>query len=399
MGPEDNPCLAYAYSHAGFNGGFDMLDRPALRAESQPDGRASFNVYAVHSLFSTLLGDVVFALEGSNGHYLPHENSPHGGATFLYIPAGHYKLKSESVPDKFYTPSDVDIIVSNVGEATAEGMPADGYAVSLYPRGISIRKTDRFGRPLTGGLFSLSMLGKQPRFGLAINGVISFCKLPPGAYWLRENAPPCGYLRDRTNRVLIIRPDGSYSINGLGPNEAYWVNFPENTADFGIRLVGQPALANKEFILYVNRTNCEAVKGVVDSRGIVNFYNVDPGKYELLERRTDSSGDYYPIAYIVVTFSGSVSALDEFCVGSSRAEVVWQEVTHHEESTDVGEDDVSMFPDVCELIMSIQRTMNEWLAQTARSDPQPERSEYDLLNKYLARSAGKARLSRSGRSS
>ncbi|MDR0395941.1 MAG: prealbumin-like fold domain-containing protein [Oscillospiraceae bacterium] len=276
-------------------------------------GAASFIVYPVNAWFSTVVSNAAFSLKGW-GRTVEGFRIPQGGLWFRDVPEGKYSLVQTHPAHGYGSSPDIPVTVDKDGRAFIDGEDADGYRVPIPPVGIHIRASDTLGQPLTGGTYALAAktTGQNPgqaeelaRYARAEQGIIRFPKVKPGMYTLRETTPPYGYHAMPRERLTLVPQSGLPRVEGLEPTEFVLVNPPLRSASVSVWIERAPgvntAMSYGLFVLYNGRKTARAVP---DSRGVLDFTNVEPGIYVIRPERSKARAGFGAEALLRVAMDG-----------------------------------------------------------------------------------------------
>lgn len=176
-----------------------------------------------------------FRIEGTSAYgndiLLYASSNDYGVVEFKDIEYGIYHLKEVGTPDN-YIPNEKEytVIVDDKGNVGIENSTMDKQGnVIIYNEPyhtIQVSKQSSYDDSLLpGATFSLKGSSND---GTSVNmtatsqdnGLVTFNKLKAGNYILQETSAPAGYNLDTNKYTVVLKNDGTYTINGLEKNDS-----------------------------------------------------------------------------------------------------------------------------------------------------------------------------------
>ena len=174
-----------------------------------------------------------------------------------------------------------------------------GYCICRAPVSFIFRKIDGLtGKPLPGAVFALRDRRKIIASAVSdMRGLVFFCDIPFGKYFLRETNAPAGYETEFREYAVKISSRGFVCINGIPSCCFCFANTPQKSCfylSFTKIAVSQPSLIKKgsttmatplQGAIFVLRDSDGTVllTATSDASGVVALGNVSPGIYTLDE--------------------------------------------------------------------------------------------------------------------
>jgi uncharacterized surface anchored protein len=250
--------------------------------------RFSFSVTKVDSVTGQGLFGATFGLFAGGVLVAEATSNRNGTLTFDNILPGVYTLQEITPPPGYFPNTTVFTVVVNPdGTVVIDGLPAEGFTIpnELLAFTFSVTKIDAVtGAPLAGAVFGLfEGLFQVAEAVSDINGLLTFSRITPGTYTLRETVPPPGYLLNPTVFTVVVNPDGTVTIDGLPaegftiPNTAIRFSFSITKVD---AITGQ-VLPGAIFGLYSG--GVLVAEALSNPNGTLTFNNIPPGGYTLQE--------------------------------------------------------------------------------------------------------------------
>lgn len=170
---------------------------------------------------------------------------------------------------------------------------------------FEIKKTDKEAKALAGATFTLTKDGKEVAKGTSDeNGKISFEKLEPGEYELKETNAPTGYAPIKTTWKVTVAEDGTTTITENNPSEdgnssvtddkhptlTVKNEKSENKGKFTITKKAEGENGGEGDLLpgatfELRQGDKVIAKGTSDEQGNITFENLEPGTYTLVETK------------------------------------------------------------------------------------------------------------------
>jgi hypothetical protein len=180
---------------------------------------------------------------------------------------------------------------------------------------LNFKKVDGFGQPLANvgfGLFAAKTGGESlyPVATSNASGQVTFAKIAPGTYWLRETVIPNGYQIADPIQVTIAK-DGTVTWPATHAKPGVVVN---PLKDFTVELLKEATdktrLAGAEFA--IKQGNDEVARGQTDANGHTDFgaAKLKPGTYTLHEIKAPKG--YLPLAghfEFTITRTGDITGV------------------------------------------------------------------------------------------
>lgn len=176
-----------------------------------------------------------FRIEGTSAYgseiLLYASSNAYGVVEFKDIEYGIYHLKEVVTPTN-YIPNQKEytVIVDDQGHAGIENGTVDKQGNTIIYNEpyhtIQISKQSSYDDSLLkGAVFSLkgsSNVGTKVDMTSTSqdNGLVTFDHLEAGSYILQETSAPAGYNLDATKYTVVLKNDGTYTINGLQKNDS-----------------------------------------------------------------------------------------------------------------------------------------------------------------------------------
>ena len=190
------------------------------------------------------------------------------------VTPGRYTFREILAPEGYeLNKAEMSFSVDKDGNIIGETVIRDDYT-RFY-----LLKLDESGRPLAGVEFGLITGSGEPLFIAASDekGIVTFEKIPYGAYSIVETNPLPGYIPDKTSVQITL--DGTF-VNPTLPL-ATIVNRPNTVWLKKVDQDGQP-LAGAEFVL-CNEYGDRVQTAVSDRNGVVRFNRIPYGSYTIRE--------------------------------------------------------------------------------------------------------------------
>ncbi|WP_025730223.1 SpaA isopeptide-forming pilin-related protein [Atopobacter phocae] len=195
---------------------------------------------------------------------------------------------------------------------------------------IIILKTDQFDQPIekdnpaTFGIYNTKNALIQ-RESSKDRGLIEFKKLAPGNYTLKEIEAPNGFELSKTIYQLILKEDGTYTINGKdysNENPFHVVNHKKLSIHIKkIDKESKTSLAGAVFKLESVDKKYNVTIGGNDNVNQFNFEGLEPGNYVLTETKAPKGHlKIAPIEFNLKSLNGSTEI--NFTKNSQTAKVV-----------------------------------------------------------------------------
>lgn len=245
-----------------------------------------------------------------------------GQMTFCCVPPGHYQLKELQAPAGYRRECGCETVcVDACGNATVNGVPADGYTIYDAPltRLLFMKRDAETGQPLSGATFRLS----DGRTAVSNNGLVDFGQLAPGTYTMQETVTPSGYLNNPHVYQVTVSNTGVIQIDGsdVGAFSVRNTRYPAFLFTKYDTATGQ-RLSGATFRLSTGQTVTS------DSGGMADFGRLAPGTYTMAETQAPSGYQPNPHLYtIVVSPAGAVTVdgvdASQFSVMNTRVQAAF----------------------------------------------------------------------------
>lgn len=260
---------------------------PALRFTARSRTRAAVFVYKISDDGTALCG-AQFSLIQDGACVLTAETGETGVAVLTRRLQAAYSLL-ETRPPAGYIPdlSMHDVIVGADGAVTIDGAHGNTLTVrnTALPFQLYFVKVDPVtGFGLQGAEYELLADGRPVAAAASGRaGGVYFGKLPPGAYVLRETAPPSGYLPDVTAYPVSVSAAGEVTIAGA-PAENFYMLRP-SAFQLYVCLYTADAGALSGAVYELRQQGARAYAESTDSSGYAVFRKIAPGRYALMQTK------------------------------------------------------------------------------------------------------------------
>lgn len=296
----------------------DLEGRPAPGQEKKTDScccpARPFRFYKLDAQTGAGLPGAVFELRCRGTVMAVSKSAFNGAVCFPPLYPGQYTLEETTPPEGYAGQTTVYCVTASpCGTVCVNGIPADRFAVCdtrLYPitGSFTLTKRSDAGRPLEGAVFQLKSVpgGITTEAATDADGKAAFQDLAPGSYTLEETTPPEGYAPSSAVRQVMVREDGTVTIDGQPPESASFLNYPEpNSIRFSKRdrVSGAP-ISGAEFEL--RAAGVIMARAVSNESGWVTFSQVPPGTYQL--RESTAAAGYLPYASVHIAIVGQDGA-------------------------------------------------------------------------------------------
>lgn len=259
-----------------------------------------------------------------------------GAVCFPSLYPGNYTLYEVSSPDG-YAPvgRTFEVLVDRFGGICVDSTPVQMFRVenskaSAISGQFTINKTDlRTGKRLSGAVFELTSCknGASVRGETDGSGNLTFSKIPPGAYVLKEVRPPKGYLPNDKTYAVEVREDGRVVIDGYPRTTVSIENEPVVYSIIFKKLEAQTQRPLEGAVFELLQNGTVIATSESDSAGRVFFPHVPVGKY-MVREQTPPAG-YLPnnqTYTVAVCADGSVTIdnipAQKFAVYNSRQDTL-----------------------------------------------------------------------------
>lgn len=256
-------------------------------------GPVPFMFYKIDAETGCGLSGACFELQ-RDGITIASGRSDAGGAVcFPSLYPGTYTLHEAASPDG-YAPigRTFEVVVDRCGNICVDSIPVQMFRVenSKTPAisgQFTINKSDlRTGQRLPGAVFELASCksGTSVRGETDGSGGLTFSKIPPGAYVLKEIRQPKGYMPNDIIYTVEIREDGRAFIDGYPRTTVSIENEPVVHSIFFRKhdAVTNSPLEGAVFELLQN--GLVVATAISDSAGRVFFPHVPAGDYTIREQ-------------------------------------------------------------------------------------------------------------------
>ena len=153
-----------------------------------------------------------------------------GQVSFTNLSPGTYELVETIPPPGFQTNAErLTVVVAQDGSVTIMDQPANGFILNDVPLSEFIfRKLDSStGSPLAGATFVLTQNGTiVATVTSGSDGLVNFDVLAAGTYQLTESVTLPGYQPNSTIYQVVVRADGSITVNGVALDGFVVENIP-----------------------------------------------------------------------------------------------------------------------------------------------------------------------------
>lgn len=218
--------------------GLNVNDEGLYILQDEPRYHADVTFQKINNVTGGAVEGVVFKLSGTSEYDSEYtlyvKSNKIGRVSFKNIELGTYELKEVEAPDGYIkSKKTFTVKVDEAGKATIydgdKELSVNGngyYQIENEPyHTIRFLKSSTYGDNiyLEGAEFSLTGISD---YGTSVNqtatsgkaedgGLVVFSNLEPGTYTLRETKAPSGHYLDGKPYKVVIKKDGSFTIDGL----------------------------------------------------------------------------------------------------------------------------------------------------------------------------------------
>lgn len=256
-------------------------------------GPVPFMFYKVDAETGCGLCGACFELQRDGITIASGRSDASGAVCFPSLYPGTYTLYEASSPDG-YAPvgRTFEVVVDKSGNICVDSTPLQMFRVenSKTPSisgQFTINKSDlRTGRRLTGAVFELASCksGTSVRGETDCNGDLTFSKIPPGVYVLKEVRPPKGYMPNDKTYPVEIREDGRVIIDGYPRTTVSVENEPVVYSIFFKKLDAATNCPLEGAVFELLQNGTVVATTVSDGAGRVFFPHVPAGDYTIREQ-------------------------------------------------------------------------------------------------------------------
>ena len=218
--------------------GLNVNDEGLYILQDEPRYHADVTFQKINNVTGGAVEGVVFKLSGTSEYDSEYtlyvKSNKIGRVSFKNIELGTYELKEVEAPDGYIkSKKTFTVKVDEAGKATIydgdKELSVNGngyYQIENEPyHTIRFLKSSTYGDNiyLEGAEFSLTGISD---YGTSVNqtatsgkaedgGLVVFSNLEPGTYTLRETKAPSGHYLDEKPYKVVIKKDGTFTIDGL----------------------------------------------------------------------------------------------------------------------------------------------------------------------------------------
>lgn len=252
-----------------------------------------FMFYKVDAETGCGLPGACFVLQHDGVTIASGKSDANGAVCFPSLYPGTYTLYEAVSPEGYASAERTfEVVVDKSGNIYVDTVPVKMFRVenSKTPAvsgQVTINKSDVCtGKSLVGAVFELASCksGTSIRCETDRAGSLTFSKIPPGAYTLKEVRPPKGYMPSDKTYTVEVRGDGRVFIDGYPRTTISIENDPVVYSIFFRKLDAktQQPLGGAVFELLQNGSRVATT--VTDSAGRVFFPHVPAGNYTIREQ-------------------------------------------------------------------------------------------------------------------
>ena len=197
-----------------------------------------FMFYKVDAETGCGLPGACFALQQDGVTIASGKSDASGAVCFPSLYPGTYTLYEAVSPEGYASAGRTfEVVVDKSGNICVDTVPVQMFRVEnsktpVVSGHVTINKSDvRTGKSLVGAVFELTSCksGTSIRCETDKAGSLTFSKIPPGAYSLREVRPPKGYMPNDKTYTVEVRGDGRVFIDGYPRTTVSIESFSESS--------------------------------------------------------------------------------------------------------------------------------------------------------------------------
>lgn len=252
-----------------------------------------FMFYKVDAETGCGLPGACFALQQDGVTIASGKSDASGAVCFPSLYPGTYTLYEAVSPEGYASAGRTfEVVVDKSGNICVDTVPVQMFRVEnsktpVVSGHVTINKSDvRTGKSLVGAVFELTSCksGTSIRCETDKAGSLTFSKIPPGAYSLREVRPPKGYMPNDKTYAVEVRGDGRVFIDGYPRTTVSIENDPVVYSIFFRKLDAKTHRPLGGAVFELLQNGSRVATTVTDSAGRVFFPNVPAGNYTIREQ-------------------------------------------------------------------------------------------------------------------